>query len=113
MEDINKIFGQRLKKLRESRGLFQEDIGEWFSMGKSTVSQWESGRLPHATIIAKLAVKFKVSSDYLLGLDDNLQKSSLTIAAHRTDDPTSDLPPEAEERVQEFIELMRMKYGKK
>ncbi|MDF2857249.1 MAG: transcriptional regulator, family [Neobacillus sp.] len=111
-DTINETFGKRLKKLRDDRGLYQEDIGEWFNMRKSTVSQWESGRLPHASIIAQLARKFNVATDYLLGLSDN-ERSVETIAAHRTDDLMNDLPPEALERIEEFKELMRLKYGKK
>lgn len=45
------IFGKRLRELREEYGLLQENVGNWFSMGKSNISQWESGKLPHATII--------------------------------------------------------------
>lgn len=68
METINIIFGSRLKMLREQAGLRQEDVGEWFKMQKSTVSQWENGRLPHASIIAELASNFNVTTDFLLGL---------------------------------------------
>lgn len=68
-DDLSLIFGQRLKELREQRNYTQEDIGSWFNMGKSTVSQWESGRIPHATILVKLANKLGVSIDYLLAHD--------------------------------------------
>ncbi len=68
-DDLSLIFGQRLKELREQRNYTQEDIGSWFNMGKSTVSQWESGRIPHATILVKLASKLGVSIDYLLAHD--------------------------------------------
>jgi len=110
--NINEVFGKRLKELRENKGLYQEDIGEWFKMGKSTVSQWESGRLPHATIIVELAEKFNVTTDDLLGVSRN-SKNTETIAAHRTGNNMDDLPPEAIERVEEFIELMKIKHGKK
>ena len=112
LNSINDVFGKRLRKLRDDHGLYQEDVGEWFKMKKSTVSQWESGRLPHASIIAQLATKFNVSTDYLLGLSDN-ERYIETIAAHRTDNNMNDLPPEAIERVEEFIELMRIKHGRK
>ena len=64
------VFGTRLKLLRESKGLRQEDIGALFGFGKSTISQWESGgREPDYSIIVKLADYFQVSTDYLLGRD--------------------------------------------
>jgi len=62
------IFGEKLKELREDRGLRQEDIGALFGFGKSTVSQWESGKSqPEFDIVVKLADFFKVSIDYLMG----------------------------------------------
>jgi transcriptional regulator with XRE-family HTH domain len=66
-DNINELFGSRLKALREAKALRQEDVGDLFKMKKSTVSQWESGRLPHATIISELASYFDVTVDYLLG----------------------------------------------
>lgn len=63
-----KILGSRLKELRELKGLRQEDIANEFSYGKSTVSQWESGRNePEYEILVKLAKYFNVTTDYLLG----------------------------------------------
>lgn len=55
------IFGEKLKELREDRGLRQEDIGALFGFGKSTVSQWESGKSqPEFDIVVKLAAFLKV-----------------------------------------------------
>ena len=68
---MSAVFGSRLRTLRESRSLKQDDISSLFDMNKSAVSQWENGRIPHATILAKLAVFFNASIDYLLGLTDN------------------------------------------
>ena len=91
--NINNIFGKRLKELRENRGLFQEDVGEWFQMKKSTVSQWESGRFPHATIITKLAQKFNVTTDYLLGVSDSSIDHNAE-AVQKIDDALEDHDPE-------------------
>lgn len=108
-EKVNQIFGKRLKALREEKGLRQEDVGELFKMQKSTVSQWEGGRLPHPTIIVELAKFFIVTTDYLLGTSP-YRTPEYTEAAHRDDDPMDDLPPEARRSVEEFKELMRIKY---
>lgn len=62
------ILGSRLKELRELKGLRQEDVANVFSYGKSTISQWESGRNePEYEILVKLAEYFEVTTDYLLG----------------------------------------------
>jgi SOS-response transcriptional repressors (RecA-mediated autopeptidases) len=71
------ILGSRLKELRELKGLRQEDVANVFSYGKSTISQWESGKNePEYEIVIKLAEYFDVTTDYLLG-KTNSQKSSL------------------------------------
>lgn len=108
-------FKERLRELRTSQNITQEELGKKFNVIKQTISSWENGNSrPDIDIATKLADFFDVTTDYLLGRTDDPQGHKIiTIAAHRTDDPTSDLPPEAEERVQEFIELIRMKYGKK
>lgn len=87
----NIIFGQRLKKMREDHNLYQEDVGEWFKMQKSTVSQWENGRLPHATIIVELAKKFGCTTDYLLGLSDDPGKPLIELTNNSSDDKISKL----------------------
>lgn len=105
-------FGEKLRALRLAHGLVQEEVGAWFNMRKSTVSQWESGRLPHPAIIAELARRFGVSADYLLGLSDTLTPAAPPVT--RCAEETADyLPREAYERIEEFKELMRLKYGQK
>ncbi len=62
-------FGERLRHLREERGLRQEDVAEAFFVVKSTVSQWETSiHAPRdqATLV-KLADYFNSTVDYLLG----------------------------------------------
>jgi len=65
-------FGKRIKRLREDKGVRQEDIGKMFNVSKSAVSQWENDiRTPDMDIIIKLADYFDVSTDYLLGRTDD------------------------------------------
>lgn len=106
----NEIFGKRLRELRDEYGLLQENVGNWFSMGKSTISQWESGRLPHATIIIELSKRFNVTTDYLLGLSPN-KRNIETATDHHIDDPTQDLPEEARKSLEEFKKFLFEKYG--
>jgi Predicted transcriptional regulators len=105
-------FGKRLRALRNEHGLVQEDIGGWFNMRKSTVSQWESGRMPHPAIITELARRFQVSADYLLGLSD-IRLPADTFLTKCAEQPAEYLPSEALERIEEFKELMRLKYNHK
>lgn len=61
-------FGDRLKHLRESRGLTQEQLGMLFSVKKAAISKYESGSTsPDLVTVSKLADYFSVTTDYLLG----------------------------------------------
>lgn len=66
--------GERLKQIRTERGLRQEDIGQALRVGKSAVSQWESGiHEPSIATIHKIADLLNVTTDYLLGRTDHPQ----------------------------------------
>ena len=102
--------GERLAQLREEKRLTQKDLAALTSISRSRLSLYEiDKREPDNTTLIALADFFNVTVDYLLGREE---KNS-TIAAHRTDNPTDDLPKEALDKIEEFKELMRLKYGKK
>lgn len=62
----------RLKLLREERGLLQADIGEFLGISSQAVSFYEKEKRDMSPeIILKLANYFNVSTDYLLGKTDN------------------------------------------
>jgi len=122
-------FGNRLRQLRKEKGLTQAELAKLLSIGESTISFYESGkRQPDYETLIRIADLFNVSVDYLLGrtvLDGtkkidgsyklNKEKSNKgieTIAAHRTDDPMSELPEEARKSLEEFKEFILRKYGK-
>lgn len=63
------MFSNRLKELRESKGLSQKDLAQAFGLSQSTVGNWESGsREPNFKTIKELADFFDVSTDFLLGI---------------------------------------------
>lgn len=58
-----------LRKLREARGLKQQDMATICNVSKSTYSYWEQGaHEPDSTVLVDLARYFGVSVDYLLGV---------------------------------------------
>ena len=62
------IFPQRLKELRKSRGLNQSDLGKTLDVGKTTISNYETGySAPDQENLCKIASFFNVTVDYLLG----------------------------------------------
>jgi len=64
--------GERIKELRILNNLSQQELSKDLGYKTyTTVSKWESdASLPPGKELKKLATYFKVSTDYLLGLDD-------------------------------------------
>lgn len=64
-------FGFRLKKMRKQAGLTQQQLAFQLGITKSVVSFYElQTRTPSPDVLAKLAIIFHVTTDYLLGLDN-------------------------------------------
>lgn len=97
---------ERIFTLIEKNKTTAADVAKENGLPKSAFTNWKMGRSkPSTEAIAKLAVYFGVTSDYLLGLSDD-PHPIVTIAAHADED----LPPEAQERIREYAEMMRQKY---
>ena len=65
-------FGERLRLLREERGLVQKEIGALIGVDESSVSKYElDQRTPPPNSIIILANHFNVSTDYLLGVSNS------------------------------------------
>ncbi len=63
-------FGEKLKLLRFEKGLTQDDLGYILDVTKSCISCYENGtRQPSVDILISLSVYFKVSIDYLVGIE--------------------------------------------
>ncbi len=63
------MFKERLKELREGKGLSQKALANILSVSQGTIGNWESGiREPNFDMVQKLADYFQVTTDYLLGL---------------------------------------------
>ena len=64
-------FKDRIKLLREAKGLDTTKLAAAFDMKDAGVRAWELGRTkPGADTLIKLSKYFNVSTDYLLGLSD-------------------------------------------
>lgn len=107
------VIGIRIKELRIENSLTQKELADFLNLTPKMISFYELGqRTPPSDIIIKLSEKFGVSTDYLLG-KTNFRNHTETIALHRVGDPKDDLPQEALDKIEEFKELMRLKYQKK
>ena len=67
---MNKI-SERLKELRIDKNLTQADLAKELGITQTALGKWELGqRTPNADMIIAICRYFKVSADYLIGLED-------------------------------------------
>ena len=60
----------RIKKLREQQNKTQAELAKQLGITRSSVNAWEMGiSVPSTQYIVELANIFKVSTDYLLGVN--------------------------------------------
>ena len=64
------MIADKIKILREKRGITQAELARKLGVTRSGVNAWEMGiSVPSTQYIAELSVFFGVSVDYLLGLN--------------------------------------------
>ena len=65
------MFGDNLKRLRETAGLTQEELGEELNLLRSSISMYENNiRIPSVEIVKRISDYFEVPMDYLVYNDD-------------------------------------------
>lgn len=65
------MFDERIKELRKSLGINQVEFGKQLHVTKQCISNWENGNiLPSIDMLIRIASTFSVSTDYLLGLEN-------------------------------------------
>lgn len=100
------MFGEKLKALRKSTDMTQQQIADKLGVTRAAYSHFENGRNePDSETIVKLAKIFEVSTDYLLGHTDSQKDPNLLVATHVDDDLTE----EQKKEVQDFIKFIKMR----
>ena len=62
--------GRAIKELRLKTGITQEELADALRVSVQTISRWENGvNAPDLAMLPQLAVYFKVTTDFLLGLE--------------------------------------------
>ena len=65
------IFLERLKEWRREKGLSQHQLAKKVGLTYTAIGLWErKQRIPNADAVISLAIFFKVTTDYLLGLEN-------------------------------------------
>lgn len=106
------MFGDRLKKLRESKHLKQSDLAKELGIGRTTLSNYElNNREPDFNTLGKIANYFNVSIDYLLGNSTEKDSSEM----HEVDeleqefeelrDKMKNISPSKRKKILKMIEL--------
>lgn len=73
---MNNVFGTRLMELRRNRGITRENLADIFEMSANTLRNYENGsREPGHQFIIRVAKYFDVTTDYLLGVGNEQEKS--------------------------------------
>ena len=66
------MIAERITHLREENNLTQSSLAKKLNVTRSSVNAWEMGiSVPSTALIVDLAKLFHVSTDYLLGLNEN------------------------------------------
>lgn len=75
------MISEKIKDLREKNGFTQTALAKKLGLSRSAINAWEMGiSIPSTQYLVEIALLFKVSTDYLLGIntDETLNISDLT-----------------------------------
>ncbi len=68
--NFSMTIGETIKALRRESGMSQTELAAKLFVSQDTISLWERGKsLPDINALINLTKVFKVSSDYILGLE--------------------------------------------
>ena len=66
-----KEFGERLRELRTEKNISAKQLGDILKVSDATIIRWENDTMsPKIDYILPLCKYFKVTSDYLLGIEE-------------------------------------------
>jgi len=110
-------FGERLRAARERKGLTQVDVYRAINLNNKSLSRYENGTTsPDPDTLRDLIRLYDVSSDYVLGLSDEMgysrpSGSSLTPPKLSEDaallERLSSLPPEEKAKASEYVDMLK------
>ncbi|EJT6662896.1 helix-turn-helix domain-containing protein [Clostridium perfringens] len=114
------MLNNRLKSLRNEKGVLQKDVAEYLKISTSAYGFYEQGkRIPDVETLNKLSDYYNVSIDYLLGksnikesAEDIINDDTLTLALHNDNGIDEELPEEAKKEIEDFINYVKHKYKK-
>ena len=109
------LFGDRLKELRISKNLSQEELSNILNVRKSSISNWETGKAtPTFDMLTKIAQYSGVTIDYLLTFTqedaDNMEKLKQALKqAGMWDYSMNDMSREDFEKAMKIVAMLKEK----
>ena len=93
MDKLARYAGEKIKQLRISHGMTQEDLANKLDIGKSAVSNYEKGyRKPKQSLIFKLANTFDVSINYFFPeTTENISQSEILTIYNQLNDERKEI----------------------
>lgn len=80
--------GKRIADLRKKRSWTQPMLADKMSVSQSTITMWENDkRAVSSEDVKKLAKLFGTTTDYILGIDDNLPINAIPVSSEEADQP--------------------------
>lgn len=113
--------GDRLRNLREARGMTQDDLAEKAELNRVTIAKYETGKIePKSQSLRKLAAALDVSTDYIISGHDDQDDVMLSLTYAGTAPRTTEarilsagidkMPAHDRERALRMIRLMFDQY---
>ncbi|WP_438445924.1 helix-turn-helix domain-containing protein [Gorillibacterium sp. sgz5001074] len=100
-------FGERLRNLRNQRGLTQREFGKHFKLSESAIGMYERDqREPSLELVRRMADFFEVSIDYILGRDTYVHEGKARYS------PADRWTEEERELADALIQALRSRKGK-
>jgi len=66
-----KVFGERVKELRNEKGLTTVQLGIALGVSDATISRWENGLInPSVESVFKMAKFFNAPAGYIIGAEE-------------------------------------------
>lgn len=102
--------GERIAYLRERRGMSQAQLAKELNIAQSTLAMWERGKRGlKDDVIKQLAEYFSVSSDYLLGIENENDRTPNSAAKRITAHIDEDMVEDQVEDIINYIEFLKQK----
>ncbi len=90
-------FADALKRFRLEKGLKQKDVADFLGFSQQKYQAYENKSVPNAAMLKALALGYNVTTDYLIGLDDEPNRRIAPVTENVSDKETDELTIAAED----------------